>query len=217
MSLEIRKLLVLSTAHLTAQTIARLSVDPIDKWPVFGGPLPFGFLVYAHEENGGAGAGEIPADLFACCLFAHEKGLNYLMFDADAAEVEGLPVHDHAALTQEIERLKREAAAPAAVRLTDLRDAEGEGRDYRVTWEIDLFDQTSPRGAAAAARLVQLDPAALAGSFTVTDAATGEAVQVDLDDAEGGDGYDLDAGEAAYDEVAALMKPHGDPLNDSET
>jgi len=56
--------------------------------------------------------------------------------------------------------------------------------DYRVKWEIDAEDVSSPRSAAWFARDAQTRENTTATVFTVTDRKTGESVQVDLGDEE---------------------------------
>lgn len=94
---ETRRVCVISTAHLTAATVAVLS-GPREGWPIYGGaygpPSPDGFFVHVAEP----GDDEIPADLAACCAWAKafDPPFDYIMFDADADEGDDLPAYDHA-------------------------------------------------------------------------------------------------------------------------
>jgi hypothetical protein len=98
MTLEFRKILVLSTAHVTAKTAAMLNSTPQPKWPVCGGPYgPWGWFIYAHDENCGEGADAIPDDLFAVLTFARAQGCDNVLFDADADVIDDLPEYDHSA------------------------------------------------------------------------------------------------------------------------
>lgn len=58
---ETRRVCVLSTGHLTAETLNLLNSTPMPEWPVAGGHLPFGFYIYVHDDQDD----EIPADLEA--------------------------------------------------------------------------------------------------------------------------------------------------------
>jgi hypothetical protein len=53
--------------------------------------------------------------------------------------------------------------------------------NYRVLWEIDIFDADSPREAAEKALEIQRKPDSIATVFTVRDE-TDESAAVDLDD-----------------------------------
>jgi hypothetical protein len=52
--------------------------------------------------------------------------------------------------------------------------------NYRLTWEIDIFDAENPRAAARAAQLFQKHPGR--GCFSVTEHDTAETTLVDLDE-----------------------------------
>lgn len=92
MPVETRNVCVISTAHLTPETVTVLS-GPRSGWPVHGGALgpdqPDGFLVHVGEP-----CGEHPRDLAGC--FAWAKRFNppfdYIMFDCDADAIGSLPV-----------------------------------------------------------------------------------------------------------------------------
>lgn len=87
---HVRKFLDLSTGHLTPATRNRLDSTELLGWPVAGGRTAYGYFIYAHEEDDE----EIPDDVWECCQKARELDCEYLLFDADAAEVEGLPTYD---------------------------------------------------------------------------------------------------------------------------
>ena len=91
-AIETRKVVILSTLHLTAQTINLLSATPMPEWPVAGGHLPFGFYVYAHDCDGGE---TIPTDLWACCTWARLLGFDYIQFEGDADPHPDLTAHEH--------------------------------------------------------------------------------------------------------------------------
>lgn len=89
--LEWRRALVMSTIHLRPETRERLSELPLDLWPAAGAPIPHGFYIYAHDEDG---AGEIEAfapELWGALMFARHVGADYVQFDCDAEPTEGLP------------------------------------------------------------------------------------------------------------------------------
>ncbi len=90
---ETRKILVLSTAHLTLATNQWLdSHDPKTEWPACGGPYgPHGWFFYASEENLGLGRTHIPDDLFAVMTYARKLGCDNILFDQDADKIDALP------------------------------------------------------------------------------------------------------------------------------
>jgi hypothetical protein len=69
----------ISTAHLAPETMAALDTEPTARWPIAGGNIPYGYFIYAHEENDGS----IPDDLWACIEFARAHGCSHLRFDRD--------------------------------------------------------------------------------------------------------------------------------------
>ena len=112
--IETRRVCVLSTGHLTGATLNLLNATPMPDWPVAGGQLMYGFYVYAHDEmDEGA-----PADLSACCTWAHARGFDYIQFDADAALREELPGYEHG---PEVELAPSIARMYGAALLAELR------------------------------------------------------------------------------------------------
>ena len=90
--MEIRKTLVLSTAHITYETNRMLRETDAEEWPCVGGPYSaYGWFVYAHEENLGEGKDRIPDELFAVMQFARAKGCDNVLLDEDAETVDELP------------------------------------------------------------------------------------------------------------------------------
>lgn len=49
---------------------------------------------------------------------------------------------------------------------------------YRINWSIDI-EADNPEDAAIQAHMIQCDPCSIATVFQVTDAATGETVDID--------------------------------------
>lgn len=93
MTLEFRKILVLSTSHVTEETKDLLDSDlPLDQWPVSGGPYgDYGWFMYAHEDPDDE---KIPAELRVVFAFARANGCDNVLFDCDADQVDGLPTYD---------------------------------------------------------------------------------------------------------------------------
>lgn len=91
--LEIRKLLVLSTSHVTKATADLLnSTDAATEWPGCGGPYgEYGWMFYCSEENNGEGDRHIPDELFAVMQFARANGCDNVLLDRDSDPVDGLP------------------------------------------------------------------------------------------------------------------------------
>lgn len=81
--LETRRVLVLSTAHLSPETIRSLNETPSSAWAVSGGVLPFGYYVYAHDEPPEG----VQPDLMACLDFGRANGFDYVQFDCDAEDL----------------------------------------------------------------------------------------------------------------------------------
>ncbi|MBX9827962.1 MAG: hypothetical protein K2Y27_23575 [Xanthobacteraceae bacterium] len=92
---DIRRFIVVSTAHLTEQTARYLDKTPASAWPCAGGPYgEYGWFVYAHDENSGAGPGVIPDDLFGVMTWGRQQGLDYILFDCDGSLIADLPSYD---------------------------------------------------------------------------------------------------------------------------
>lgn len=92
---ETRRLVVLSTSHVSEATAKRFDETKADEWPCVGGPYAYyGWFVYAHEENFGIGMDAIPDDLLAVMQWARRHRFEYILFDCDAETVDELPVYD---------------------------------------------------------------------------------------------------------------------------
>lgn len=91
--LEIRKILVLSTAHVTAETAILLNETDCQKWPLVGGPYSeYGWFVSAHD--GDALDRETSPDLIAVIAYAKSKDCSMILFDRDADTVDELPTYE---------------------------------------------------------------------------------------------------------------------------
>jgi hypothetical protein len=88
--LDTRKVVVLSTLHLSVATRTLLSTKRLADWPVAGAPLPWGFYIYAHEEPGD----DVPDDLRRVLGFARERGFDYVQFDFDGEPIDALPAFE---------------------------------------------------------------------------------------------------------------------------
>lgn len=94
-SLEIRRFVVISTAHVSETTAQRLDNTPAKEWPRVGGHYgEYGWFVYAHDENAGVGRDAIHTDLFEVMSWARKQRCDYVLFDCDADEIESLPAYD---------------------------------------------------------------------------------------------------------------------------
>lgn len=92
---DVRTFVVVSTAHLTETTARSLDSTPASAWPCAGGPYgEYGWFVYAHDENCGAGPVPIPDDLFGVMTWGRKQGFHYILFDCDGDVVDDLPSHD---------------------------------------------------------------------------------------------------------------------------
>jgi hypothetical protein len=94
---EIRKLLILSTGHVSKET-ADLLNGHNSTWPCVGGPYSeHGWFVYCHEEQGSLEVPRdfIPDDLFAVMTYAREKhGAHNVLLDCDGDRVDDLPYYE---------------------------------------------------------------------------------------------------------------------------
>jgi len=81
----LRLFLDCSTAHLSPA--ARAYVDRTD---VVASPTPYGWFVWASEEPGDG----VPSDLMAIMAHARSLGAEYVNFDCDADEIDGLQTFD---------------------------------------------------------------------------------------------------------------------------
>jgi hypothetical protein len=86
--LEIRKVLVLSTGHLTEETGRNY-----DEWPVIA-RYDEGFYVYVGAEDELPCLRHVPDDLGRVVEFAKQHQCAEIKFDCDAEIVEELPVYD---------------------------------------------------------------------------------------------------------------------------
>lgn len=96
----LRTFLDLSTAHLTKTTrefldnCATTMANRGSQNPMIDAPIvalaDFGWWVFATPD----GHPRWPVDLKACILLARGLGADYLLFDADAEVVDGLPVYE---------------------------------------------------------------------------------------------------------------------------
>jgi hypothetical protein len=92
---EIRKMLVLSTGHISKATADYLTKTPAQDWPFCGGTYgPYGWFFYAHDENAGEGDQAIPDDLWACMVFARAQGCPNLLLDEAGDHTDELPSYD---------------------------------------------------------------------------------------------------------------------------
>lgn len=84
-SYPLRLFLDCSTAHLSLA--ARAYVETGDG---VASPTPYGWFVYANEEPDE----RVPPDLAAVMAYARSLGAEYVNFDSDASEIDGLPTFD---------------------------------------------------------------------------------------------------------------------------
>lgn len=96
MAAEVSKILVLSTAHLSQETWDRLKATDSNAWGHSGNLIDYGLFMYAHDERPTFTPElQCPDDVWAACVKARELGADYLKFDCDAEEVEGLATYEH--------------------------------------------------------------------------------------------------------------------------
>lgn len=83
--LEIARMLVLTTGHLTHETANKMTSLPT---AIFE-KSEYGFFCYVSEDTD-----ELPTDLEACIHYARSRSCEWLMFDCDGPIIDGLPVFD---------------------------------------------------------------------------------------------------------------------------
>lgn len=93
--LDIRSLIVISTAHVSEATARRLDTTPVEEWPWVGGRYSsYGWFLYAHDENTAVGDDAIPDDLMAVMKWVFSQGCDYVLLDRDGDVVDGLGIYD---------------------------------------------------------------------------------------------------------------------------
>lgn len=93
--LEHGRYCVLSTAHVshaTSEWLERWSLGPPPPAPLPVATTFYGWFVATREPE--APSEPLPDDLRAAMRFGRERGFDYVLFDSDAAQVDGLGVHD---------------------------------------------------------------------------------------------------------------------------
>ncbi len=89
----IRRILDISTAHVTAET-ARMLEDGEAGPTTLQHPRGFGFLVYVPSDPDEPLDENIPDDLKTVMLHAREYNCDWIMFDRDGMVINDLPEFD---------------------------------------------------------------------------------------------------------------------------
>lgn len=89
---NVRRFLDLSTAHLSPVT--RRIWDMAYGRPGWLTPTGHGFWVWAGDASDPDTDNDLPEEAVACRKFARSLGCDYLLFDCDASEIEGLATYD---------------------------------------------------------------------------------------------------------------------------
>lgn len=108
----IEKNLVVSTGHLSKETMAQLEMKPC---PLSCCKLDwdYGWLVWVYDEADVA-EHQIPSDLAQLMPLARKLGCTWIRFDADASTVDGYEVFDHTEhpLVAAVRRVRAYQATP---------------------------------------------------------------------------------------------------------
>jgi len=80
-------------AHIPPHFIRYLEETPPEQWEISGGPMPYGYMFYAHDEDGSA-AEIIPKGLMTLFAWAQKVGCAYVYFDEEGEPIEGLGTYD---------------------------------------------------------------------------------------------------------------------------
>lgn len=93
-SLEISRMLTLSTGHLTEETRVMLDVNDDELYlPVF--PKDYGWLICLTDwDEYDEDIESLPDDLRLCLQFADDHDCEWICFDSDSATVSSLPLYD---------------------------------------------------------------------------------------------------------------------------
>jgi len=83
---EIHKMLALSTGHLTRATAQSIETDSISDVLHYHAKADMGWFVAVPEENGP----HLPEEFGGIFDYARAQGVTWLMFDRDAAHIDGL-------------------------------------------------------------------------------------------------------------------------------
>ncbi len=99
--IEIQRVLVLSTAHLTEDTARRFDHDDDDddRNPAASPALVFdaidcGYLIWINSDPTAEERESIPAELIAAMALGRKYEATYLRFDCDGPVINALPVHE---------------------------------------------------------------------------------------------------------------------------
>lgn len=93
--MEVHKMLVLTTAHITEKTADFLqNVGSADITGFVSHPFVYGFVVHWWPEQAEELNPVLPKDLQACIRFAQKHGCDYLMLDSDGEVMPELPEYD---------------------------------------------------------------------------------------------------------------------------
>ena len=92
--METYKMLALSTAHLTSDTIDKLNNNVSIEGLVIYEKDTYGwFIPVLDDELSNLENGNCPADLYRCIHYAHINGFDWLMFDCDVEPLDALPTY----------------------------------------------------------------------------------------------------------------------------
>lgn len=86
--MERMEAIVISTAHVPQDVAEMLDNTPVEKWPVSGFKGPYGWIIYAHDEDV---ADDIHPALMKVFSWARREGFSWVRFDGDANHVSCLP------------------------------------------------------------------------------------------------------------------------------
>ncbi len=98
---RLRRFLDLSTGHLPAsdRLFLEFSADPGRRDGIVAMAGTYGWFVYAHDDRCCEGISDV---LWAIFLKARALGCDYVLFDANGPELEGLPVFEEEEAQQEV-------------------------------------------------------------------------------------------------------------------
>jgi hypothetical protein len=100
MTLEIAKMLILSTSHVTNETRLKMEqwaegeADENGFIPTVYRKGDYGWIIHVHEAESEMDTDRFPEDVTAAIVFARGQGCQWIMYDCDADEIDELPTYE---------------------------------------------------------------------------------------------------------------------------
>lgn len=127
---SIGNFLTCSIDHIPTEFRHHLFYSPLSEWPVAGLKGPYGYFIYAHDEDGNGWNERIPPELMAIFAYARQHACEYVYFESNADPLKHFPIfqlHDYAFeiklnAVARVEAPSREAAIAAMKKVISCLD-----------------------------------------------------------------------------------------------